>query len=525
MLRSPGHTRRLAASIAVVALSFVVVRCPHAAVVVPAGFRDEILLTGLDQPNGFAFLPDGRVLFTEQATGNVRLVLSTFALAPTPAFTVPGVVHDDTERGLQGIAVDPRWPSPAYVYVLYTHADEHEWLLRLTATGDLTDPSSTNLALGDPRVLIDDIRDAYSNHNGGTLRFGPGGYLYASLGEDASPCSSQEPDSLLGKVLRLDVSHVPAGPGGPVPRALLIPPGNPLSGPDSNASLVWAMGLRNPWRMHLDPETGIVYVADVGEDLEEEVDEIVPGGNYGWPFREGSLLHEDPECTEPGGPGGSSYGAPIVTLSHDEDGYHAIETASVYRPVPGGAANWPPEYWGNLFLGDYYLSRMRRLVRSGATWTYADSVAGQPNRLEWSGGMFWAVDFAVGPDGSLYWLKAWDDSFRPSSGMIRRIRYLGATTAVGPARDAGPARATPNPFTREVELASAFAPGARVRVTVYDATGRRVRSGLARESESGRYAWTWDGRDPSGGPAPPGLYLARLESGAATRTVRILRVR
>jgi hypothetical protein len=284
------------------------------------------------------------------------------------------------------------------------------------------------------------------------------------------------------------------------------------------------MGFRNPWRMHIDPATGIVYVADVGENVEEEVDEIVPGGNYGWPFREGLSLHQVGACTEPGGPGGSTYASPIVSIDHAED-YTALETAGVYRPVAGGTANWPSEYWGNLFLGDYYESRMRRLVKAGATWGYAAPVPGQPLPLEWSTRMFWAVDFAVGPDGSLYWLKAWDDSFRPSSGMIRRIRYLGTPTAVGPERSGETAlHGAPNPFSSEVHLRGEFAAGAAVRVVVFDAAGRRVREAAARELEPGHYAWTWDGRDAWGGRAPIGLYLARFDSGSATRTTRMLRL-
>jgi glucose/arabinose dehydrogenase len=498
----------------------------YAAPVVPTGFREEILVTNLDQPNGFAFLPDGRLVFTEQQTGNIRVVLANFALMSTPAYTVGNVVTDNTERGLQGVAVDPRWPSPAYIYVQFNHTGNQEWIMRLTGVGDVSDPLGPNLSFGDPLILIHNIRDAFGNHNGGTLRFGPDGYLYSTTGEDSAPCASQQVDSLLGKVLRMDVTRLPAGPGGPVPRALLIPPDNPISSADSNASLVYAYGFRNPWRMHIDPETGIVYVADVGENVEEEIDEVEPGRNYGWPFREGSLIHTVGGCTEPGGPGGSSYASPVVTLDHATTEYTALETATVYRPVPGGVANWPTEYWGNLFFGDYYLSRLRRLVKTGTTWAYAAPVPGQPLPEEWSDGMYWATDFLVGPDGSLYWLKAWDDSFRPSSGMIRRIRYLGGTTAVGPSRASSTGLGcAPNPFASAVELSGSFAAGARVRVAVYDAAGRRVREAVAREAEPGRFVWTWDGRDETGIAAPPGIYLARFDSGAAALTARVLRVR
>jgi glucose/arabinose dehydrogenase len=512
----------VALSAALASLSFAA--AAHAVPVVPTGFAEEILVTGLDQPNSFAFLPDGRLLFTEQKTGNIRVVLSSFTLVPTPAYTVPDITIDNTERGLQGIAVDPRWPAFPYVYVVYTRVGAQEWIVRLTASGSLTDPLGTNLSLSDPLILIRDIRDLLGNHNGGTLRFGPDEHLYVTLGEDSHACASQQPDSLLGKLLRLDVTRLPAGGGGPVPRALLIPADNPLSGADSNASLVYAYGLRNPWRMHIDSETGTVYVADVGWDNVEEINEVVPGSNYGWPWREGNQPQTTPisGCTDPGG----TYAEPILSLDHETTNYIAIQTATVYRPVPSGTSNWPMEYWGNLFMGDYYQSRMRRLVKTAGTWGYAPPVAGQPTTEEWSGLMFWAVDFLIGPDGSMYWLKAWDDSFRPSSGMIRRIRWQSGSADVEPTRPVATSglSSAPNPFARHVELSGAFPSGARVRTVVFDAAGRRVREGVAREAGPGHHVWTWDGHDDHGVPVPAGIYLARFESGSVALTGRVLRV-
>jgi glucose/arabinose dehydrogenase len=212
---------------------------------VPTQFVEELVVGNLDQPNGMAFAPDGRLFVTEQNTGRIRMIVSGHIATTDPAGTVPGL-NPGTERGLQGIAVDPRWPTFPYVYVLYTHTGSREVLMRLTATGGVTTPTAQNIVLGSPLEIIGDIRDQFDNHNGGCVRFGIDGMLYVSLGEDGDPCSSQQPDSLRGKLLRLDVSQIPPGGGGPVARALITPADNPIQGPTDNARLVYAYGLRNP---------------------------------------------------------------------------------------------------------------------------------------------------------------------------------------------------------------------------------------------------------------------------------------
>src|SRR5204862_7040858 len=134
---------------------------------------------------------------------------------------------------------------------------------RYRVTGDLAFTGNGGLTV-DPASrydLVNDIPDRASNHNGGTVRFGTDGMLYVSIGDDGS-CASQDLTSLAGKILRLDVSRLPAGAGGPALRSLVTPSGNPVvSNPDSNAHLVWSDGLRNPFRFHVDRATGGLIVA------------------------------------------------------------------------------------------------------------------------------------------------------------------------------------------------------------------------------------------------------------------------
>ena len=492
-------------------------------VAVPTGFTEEILVQGLDQPNSMSFLPDGRLFITEQVTGRIRLVVDGHIAATDPCGTVAEVSSDDAERGLQGIAVDPRWPVFPYVYVCYTRVGPREVVARYTASGDLSDPHGEHVTLASPLVLLGNLRDQFGNHNGGGVRFGKDDMLYVSLGEDADRCSAQHPDSLRGCLLRMDVMRLPPTFTGVVPRALLIPADNPLSGPDSNARLVYAFGLRNPWRFHVDPQTGAIVAGDVGENVMEEIDSIRAGGNYGWPFREGTELHTQPECLEPGGAGSQTYTAPVLALDRST-GYSAILTAGYYRPVPGASANWPVEYWGDVFFGDYYECRLRRL-RPSAGWSSVAPVPGQPNTEDWTTGMFWCADFAVGPDGSLWWLKSWDDSFDPSSGMVRRIRYLGASTAA-PWR-ASPRvalNAAPNPFRSSVEFSANGAPDGTARLTVFDLAGRKVAEPWRGDS-GGLVRATWDGREPAGAPVPPGVYPVLFEGAGFRRSLLLLRLR
>src|SRR5205085_1905543 len=125
-------------------------------------------------------------------------------------------------------------------------------------------------------------------------------------------------------------------------------------------------GLRNPWRFHIDSATGIPYIGDVGQDVYEEVDEVYPGSNFGWPFREAFSVRTWGECDEPGGSGHTSYDGPIASLNHNED-YHAILTAGVYRRR-GQPTDWPAGYDGTLFYCDYYNGFMRRMTKKTGTW-------------------------------------------------------------------------------------------------------------------------------------------------------------
>ena len=211
--------------------------------------------------------------------------------SPPPIRSRPltGINGGPDEAGLLGIAVDPGWPARPYVYTHATATSGFVRISRYTVTGDLSNTGNGSLSISTSSRydLINDIPDDAGNHNGGSVRFGPDGMLYVSLGEDADPCAAQD-TTLKGVILRLDVANLPAGSGGPPPGDLITPSDNPFATTVGWMRASSILGLRNPYRIHIDPQNGAVFIADVGQSQWEEIDRADVGGrNFGWPVREG----------------------------------------------------------------------------------------------------------------------------------------------------------------------------------------------------------------------------------------------
>ena len=372
-------------------------------------------------PVAFAFLPDGRVIVVEKNSGHVRV-----AAVGSTASSIIGTVQNLTcngERGLLGVAVDPNWPARPYLYFHSTHTDTTIHITMCPVSGALDDPSSTNLVLGSPYLLLKFL-DRAEHHNGGTVRFGADGFLYASLGDDGWTCLVQDVHQLNGKLLRLDVSKMPGPGSGPPPKAEITPAGNPFFGSE-NARLVYARGLRNPFRFTLDPLTNDVFIGDVGDLSWEEVDVIessgYTGSNFGWPEREG--FEPNPCCPmcipEP------PYVDPIYVYPNPTDPISAAITCGpLYRRVLGSPASFGSEYDGNLFIADSATLWLRRLIRTVDGWEVAPAVPGQPSALNWAVDLGVIVDLQCGPDGGLY-LMAW-----PGGVLARGVWRIIPTTAV-----------------------------------------------------------------------------------------------
>lgn len=200
-------------------------------------------VASLSRPTSIATLPDGRLLITEKR-GTVRAFHPRTGLARTPVLDIRNRVSEtENERGLLGIAVAPNFAQRQVVYVAYTRrSDEAVTLSRI------------QLSTGSERVLLAVPHAEFGNHNGGHLEFGSDGFLYLGIGDGGSGGdpfdSGQNRNTLLGKILRLDVSRACGS------LAYCIPPDNPFVNVPNARKEVWSWGLRNPWGFSFDPADG-----------------------------------------------------------------------------------------------------------------------------------------------------------------------------------------------------------------------------------------------------------------------------
>lgn len=516
--------RRLALGFAVCAgLSALCSPPARATVLLPVGFEDEVRADSLDKPTSLAFLPDGRVLVTEQWSGNIRLVTAGSSLVPSPMYTFPDVTQN-YERGLLSIAVDPGWPIRPFIYCHYTAVGDISRLVRLTGLTNLSDPTGTALRFGRPLVLLDSLPDVNPWHNGGASRFGPDGMLYLSLGDDGEACLSQDSTTLHGCILRLDVSGLSSEQTETPPRDLLAAPGNPYaSSPDSNAHLEYAIGFRNPFRYQIDPATGLLYVSDVGENTWEELDQVTAGANAGWPHREALDLVDYPYCSEPGGLGANSYLTPIDLYEHPQGAVIVCAGVVRHARVP---TLWPAGWEGNVLYADFMEGWMR-MIHPEVDGTWTRIATGENVVLDFfATGLKYPTDFAWGPDGNLWWLSYGNDYWDPQSGSLHRMYSDMFPAAVGADRGRGPVlRAWPNPARGPVGLSASLGERRHVRLEVLDIEGRLVTTLIDGERGPGPVFASWDGRNDQGRPLPSGVYLVRLQAGGTVTTTRVVRVR
>lgn len=242
--------------------------------------------TGLSSPVFLTNAGDGsRRIFIVQQRGIIKVAQPGSSVL-TDYLNLSNIVSNSgSERGLLGLAFHPQFSVNRRFFVYYTRqsdgAVEIAEYSQSAANPNVADPIAV-------RVILTIPHSSFSNHNGGTIAFGPDGFLYAGPGDGGSGNdpgnNAQNINSLLGKILRIDINT----PVGQIP-AYNIPPTNPFAGATPGADEIYAYGLRNPYRFSFDRGgTNTLWVGDVGQDAVEEVDNITLGGNYGWRVYEGT---------------------------------------------------------------------------------------------------------------------------------------------------------------------------------------------------------------------------------------------
>lgn len=276
----------------------------------PLSVTTQVVATGLSAPLDLEQPNDGsgRLFVVEQA-GTIKIIQNG-AVLPQPFLNITSKVMFQSEMGLLGMAFHPNFQTNHKFYVNYTRNAAGQFqsvIAEYTASVanlNFTDPATERILL-----TVDQVSN-FDNHKAGQLAFGPDGFLYFGLGDGGSGGDpfghGQDKQILLGKMMRIDVDATSPG------LQYRIPPDNPFVA-GGGLPEIWAYGFRNPWRFSFDRTTGRLFVADVGQNMFEEVDIVQKGGNYAWNTMEGLHCFNPPtNCNTAG------LSLPIIEISHPE---------------------------------------------------------------------------------------------------------------------------------------------------------------------------------------------------------------
>jgi glucose/arabinose dehydrogenase len=310
--------------------------------------RSERIAAGLDSPVFVTAPPGDPRLFVVERAGRIRIIADGSVL-PAPFLDIAVRVSTAGAFGMFGLAFDPDYATTGSFYVYYVNHASESVISRFQVGAD------PNLALAASEEPVFSLFQPFTDHNGGTVAFGPhDGFLYFAPGDGGGGPydpneTAQSPQQLLGKMLRLDV-------GGGVGTAASVPSSNPFVNDPAVADEIWAFGLRNPFRFSFDRETGDLWIADVGQENREEIlyepAGAAGGRNYGWDIMEGTLcvaaIGWDPSSAYP-------CNHPALALPLREYGHAAGDCSITGGYVYRGSI---PEIRGLYFYGDYCSRRI-----------------------------------------------------------------------------------------------------------------------------------------------------------------------
>lgn len=323
-------------------------------------------------------------LFIAEQKGIIRVIsnlpntqvneITARNVASSVFLDIENQVLEGGEQGLLGFAFHPNFVNNGYFYVHYIASNPRRNVISRFSVS----PNNPDAADIQSELVLLEIPQPATNHNGGQLAFGPqDGYLYISIGDGGDDGNeSQDLTSLLGNIIRIDVDN----PQGQLNYG--IPPSNPFTNNNSGfREEIYAYGLRNPWRIAFDVVSGTLWSGDVGQNSREEINIINNGGNYGWPIVEGTLCFSPPSGCNP-----SDFELPVIEYGRNQGG-----------SVIGGVfyyGNEFPELFGKYIYADFVSGRVWALNHDGV------NVVSNVQLLQFN--PFSIVAFGLDEQGELY---------------------------------------------------------------------------------------------------------------------------
>ncbi|HCY41496.1 MAG TPA: hypothetical protein DHV48_09100 [Prolixibacteraceae bacterium] len=422
----------------------------------------SLFASGLSNPVCITNAGDSRLFVVDQA-GYIRIVDSTGKVNAQPFLDIRSKVVFGGERGLLGLAFHPEYKTNGFFYVNYVGAGDITTISRFRVN-----PGNPELADASSELILLTVNQPFANHNGGTLIFGPDGYLYIGMGDGGSGGDpgnrAQNPQVLLGKMLRIDVNNG---------NLYAIPSTNPFRNSPTTLPEIWATGLRNPWKFSFDRLTGDLWIADVGQNAFEEINfqaaTSTGGENYGWRCYEGNTVYNTSGCLP-----ASSLTFPVFVYPQGAD--CSVTGGYVFRGNPNSA------YYGHYFFADYCSNRIWTLTKVDGNWIRTDF--GQ-----YSGNSF--STFGEDASGQLYVAGR-------GSGKIFRV--IGTTTGINNNDIFTGIKIIQDPFSSKIRIETGRSNGQEIQLIMSDIKGSLLHKASIIESS---YLF-----DP--GSLPKGVYILNI---------------
>ncbi|HET6244850.1 MAG: PQQ-dependent sugar dehydrogenase [Bacteroidetes bacterium] len=436
------------------------------------------LATGFNKPVSISHANDNR-LFVVEKDGRIVIVDTIGNLNAGYFLDINSKVNSSGgEQGLLGLAFHPDYASNGYFYVNYTDNSDSTCISRFTVNSLDSQSADVN-----SETIIMKIHQPFTNHNGGDIKFGPDGYLYIGVGDGGGSGdpfnNAQNPLVLLGKILRIDINQG---------QAYSIPTTNPFVASPDTLDEIWALGLRNPWRISFDRLSNDFWIADVGQNTEEEINMQLAssqgGENYGWRCYEGNLTFNPSGCGL-----ASDYFYPVFT--YPNTGFLndcSVTGGYVYRGIKY------PDFNGHYFYADYC---------SGKIWSISDSSGTLKNHFygEFSKSL---STFGEDSKGELYVASL-------NQGVVYKLESNISSQTQNQKKKNSVISLFPNPVIDQLNfsLTTDFSNNTDLSFTLFDLTGKILISFNLKQKENLDYNFSLNDWN-----IQPGCYFYQLQKGS-----------